>query len=64
MRYYTIQNNEILIAENRQTLERFYDNVLPLPKDYKAGKYIAYKTQIEQAQTVDVVNNINLDYTL
>ena len=27
-------------------------------------KYIAYKTQIEQAQTVDAVNNINLDYTL
>lgn len=27
-------------------------------------KYINYKAQIEQAQTVDVVNNINLDYTL
>ena len=27
-------------------------------------KYIAYKTQIEQAQTVDAVNNINLDYAL
>ena len=27
-------------------------------------KYITYKTQIEQAQTVDAVNNINLDYTL
>lgn len=40
MRYYTIQNNEILIAENRQALERFYDNVLPLPEDYEAGKYI------------------------
>ena len=40
MKYYTIQNNEILIAENRQTLERFYDNVLPLPEDYEAGKYI------------------------
>ena len=27
-------------------------------------KYITYKTQIEQAQTVDAVNNIDLDYTL
>lgn len=27
-------------------------------------KYITYKTQIEQAQSVDAVNNINLDYTL
>ena len=27
-------------------------------------KYITYKTQIEQAQTVDEVNNINLDYSL
>lgn len=40
MRYYTIQNNEILIAENRQALTRFYDNVLLLPEDYEEGKYI------------------------
>jgi len=40
MKYYTIQNNEILIAENSQALTRFYDNVLPLPEDYEAGKYI------------------------
>ena len=40
MRYYTIQNNTILIAENKQALERFYDNVLPLPENYEAGKYV------------------------
>ena len=40
MKYYTIQNNEILIAENRQALERYYSNVLPLPEDYEEGKYI------------------------
>ncbi len=40
MRYYTIQNNGLLIAENRQALERFYDNVLELPEDYEQGKYI------------------------
>lgn len=40
MRYYTIQNNAILTAENRQAIERFYDNVLELPEDYEQGKYI------------------------
>ena len=40
MRYYTIQNNGLLIAENRQALERFYNNVFPLPEDYEYGKYI------------------------
>ena len=40
MIYYTIQNNNLLIAENRQALERFYDNVLELPEDYEQGKYI------------------------
>lgn len=41
MRYYTIQNNGLLIAENRQALERFYNNVSELPEDYELGKYIA-----------------------
>lgn len=40
MKYYTIQNNQILIANNEQALTRFYDNVLPLPDDYEVGKYI------------------------
>ena len=40
MRYYTIQNNAILTAENKQALERFYDNVSELPEDYEQGKYI------------------------
>lgn len=40
MRYYTIQNDGLLIAETRQALERFYDNVLELPSDYEQGKYI------------------------
>ena len=40
MRYYTIQNNSILIAESRKALERFYNNVLELPIDYGEGKYI------------------------
>ena len=40
MKYYTIQNNTLLIADNEQALTRFYDNVLPLPVDYQEGKYI------------------------
>lgn len=38
--FYTIQNNNLLIAENEQALTRFYNNVLPLPNDYEVGKYI------------------------
>lgn len=40
MKYYTIQNNSILIANSKEALERFYNNVLPLPDDYEEGKYI------------------------
>lgn len=40
MGYYTIQNEQLLIADNEQALTRFYDNVLPLPSDYKKDKYI------------------------
>ena len=46
MRYYTIQNNGLLIAENRQALERFYDNVLELPEDYEQGKYIVVNDEL------------------
>ena len=58
MRYYTIQNNGILIADTEEALTRFYDNVLPLPEDYEKGKYIVVDGQlvlnpnwdVEQAQ--------------
>lgn len=39
MKYYTIQDNQILIADKEESLTRFYNNVLPLPKDYEIGKY-------------------------
>ena len=39
MKYYTIQNDGLLTADNRQALERFYDNVSELPNDYEKGKY-------------------------
>ena len=38
--YYTIQENGLLTADNKQALTRFYDNVLPLPEDYEVGKYV------------------------
>ena len=40
MKYYTIQNNNILIAENEQALSNYYNNVKVLPDDYTNGKYI------------------------
>lgn len=39
--FYTIQNNGLLTAENKQALTRFYDNVKELPTDYAPNKYIA-----------------------
>ena len=40
MRYYTIQNNNLLISDKRTSLARFYTNVYVLPLDYAPGKYI------------------------
>ena len=44
--YYTIQNNEILIANTETALTNFYDNVLPLPEDYEQGKYIVVEGEL------------------
>lgn len=38
--YYTIQNNNLLTANNAQALTQYYDNVKLLPSDYELGKYI------------------------
>ena len=38
--FYTIQGNDILIANNKEALSKYYSDVLPLPVDYEAGKYI------------------------
>lgn len=46
MRYYTIQNNNIFIAETKQSLTRFYDNVLLLPDDYEEGKYVIVEGEL------------------
>lgn len=39
MKFYTINDNKILIAENKDILERFYQDVKLLPEDYQEGKY-------------------------
>ena len=44
--YYTIQNNNLLIADGKQSLERFYDNVQELPSDYEQGKYIVENSEL------------------
>lgn len=38
--YYTIQNNNIITAENAQVLTKFYSNVKQAPNDFQYGKYI------------------------
>ena len=50
--FYTIQNDSLLIAENKDALARFYGNVQKLPDDYEVGKYV-----IEDCQLV-----LNPDY--
>lgn len=40
MKYYTIQNNSILIADNFTALSKYYSNVQELPTDYERNKYI------------------------
>lgn len=37
--YYTIQDNNLLLADNEQALSRYYDDVKILPSDYNAQKY-------------------------
>ena len=46
MKYYTIQNDSLLIAENKQALERYYENILPLPSDYEQDKYIVVNGEL------------------
>ena len=38
--YYTIQDNNLLIAQTEEALTQFYENVSPLPEDYEKDKYV------------------------
>ena len=44
--FYTIQGNDILIANNKEALSKYYSDVLPLPIDYEAGKYIVQDNEL------------------
>lgn len=44
--FYTIQGNDILIANNEEALSKYYSNVLPLPIDYEAGKYVVQNGEL------------------
>lgn len=46
MRYYTIVNNSILIAQNKQALLNYYSDVFELPSDYVEGKYIVENNEL------------------
>lgn len=47
MRYYSIQDDNLLTAETEQALSRFYTSVKPLPDDYAEGKYIIGEVEEE-----------------
>ncbi|MBR5304949.1 MAG: hypothetical protein IKU37_09015 [Candidatus Gastranaerophilales bacterium] len=44
--YYTIQNNQLLTADKKESLTRFYEDVKPLPNDYMQGKYIVENNEL------------------
>ena len=44
--YYTIQNGQILTAENRDALSKYYDSVQLLPADYVISKYVVENNQL------------------
>lgn len=47
MKYYAIDNETILIADNQTALSQYYDYVQELPEDYVEGKYIIGEKEIE-----------------
>ncbi|MBR3604832.1 MAG: hypothetical protein IKL52_02240 [Candidatus Gastranaerophilales bacterium] len=44
--YYSINNNEFSIADKKENLTRYYDNVFELPSDYEDGKYIVENNEL------------------
>lgn len=44
--FYTIKDNNLLIAENEKALTRYYDNVFPLPENFEEGKYVVDNGQL------------------
>lgn len=46
MRYYVIQNSGILIADIREALSCYYDDIKELPEDYEDGKYTVIDNEL------------------
>lgn len=44
--YYTIINDNILRANNKEALTKYYSNVYELPNDYKENKYIVQNGEL------------------
>ena len=59
MKYYTIQNNNILISDKEESLSRFYENIYPLPEDYEEGKYCIEENE-EEIDIPDYDEEVNL----
>lgn len=48
MKYYTVFNDELFIADKKETLEKFYNSyILELPADYENRKYLIGDIEIE-----------------
>lgn len=64
MRFYTIQDENVLIADSEQALTKFYDNVFELPEDYEKGKYIIgeKEEEIEVPDYDEEGNPIMIEY--
>ena len=44
--YYTIQDGQILTADNIEVLTEYYGNIQELPLDYEVGKYIVVNDEL------------------
>ena len=44
--FYSINNNELTIADKEENLTVYFDNVQELPSDYEAGKYIVQDNEL------------------
>lgn len=61
MKYYTIQNGCILTSENKEILEKYYNEALELPEDYIEGKYVAKDGKLKLVEDfVDKSGNLQI----
>lgn len=44
--YYSINNNELSIADKKENLTAYFENVQELPSDYEVGKYIVQDNEL------------------